>query len=58
MGYKYNLIDYVMVRALANESDRKWQLRRDEIKKYINGLNHIDSIHLPKVIRGTPNIYS
>ena len=31
----------------------KWQLRRDEIvKKYINGLNHIDGLYLPKVLKG------
>jgi len=54
MGYKYNLTDYAACFGLWQMNQiEKWQLRRDEIvKKYINGLNHIDSIHLPKVIKG------
>ena len=54
MGYKYNLTDYAACFGLWQMNQiEKWQLRRDEIvKKYINGLNNIDSIHLPKVIKG------
>ena len=54
MGYKYNLTDYAACFGLWQMNRiEKWQLRRDEIvKKYINGLNHIDSIHLPKVLKG------
>ena len=54
MGYKYNLTDYAACFGLWQMNQiEKWQLRRDEIvKKYINGLNHIDSIYLPKVLKG------
>ena len=54
MGYKYNLTDYAACFGLWQMNQiEKWQLRRDEIvKKYINGLNHIDSIYLPKVSKG------
>ena len=54
MGYKYNLTDYAACFGLWQMNQiEKWQLRRDEIvKKYINGLNHIDSIYLPKVSEG------
>ena len=54
MGYKYNLTDYAACFGLWQMNRiEKWQLRRDEIvKKYINGLNHIDSILLPKVKKG------
>ena len=54
MGYKYNLTDYAACFGFWQMNQiEKWQLRRDEIvKKYINGLNHIDSIYLPKVSKG------
>ncbi len=54
MGYKYNLTDYAACFGLWQMNQiEKWQSRRDEIvKKYINGLNHIDSIYLPKVLEG------
>ena len=54
MGYKYNLTDYAACFGLWQLNQiEKWQLRRDEIvKKYMNGLNHIDSIYLPKVLKG------
>ena len=54
MGYKYNLTDYAACFGLWQLNQiEKWQLRRDEIvKKYMNGLNHIDSIYLPKVSKG------
>ena len=54
MGYKYNLTDYAACFGLWQMNQiEKWQLRRDEIvKKYINGLSHIDSIHLPKILKG------
>ena len=54
MGYKYNLTDYAACFGLWQMNQiEKWQLRRDEIvKKYINGLNHIDSIYLPKILKG------
>lgn len=54
MGYKYNLTDYAACFGLWQLNQiEKWQLRRDEIvKKYIYGLNHIDSISLPKISKG------
>jgi len=54
MGYKYNLTDYAACFGLWQMNQiEKWQIRRDEIvKKYMNGLNHIDSIYLPKVLKG------
>ena len=54
LGYKYNLTDYAACFGLWQMNQiENWQLRRDEIvKKYINGLNHIDSIYLPKVSKG------
>ncbi|MEL1232243.1 MAG: DegT/DnrJ/EryC1/StrS aminotransferase family protein, partial [Candidatus Neomarinimicrobiota bacterium] len=54
MGYKYNLTDYAACFGLWQMNQiEKWQLRRDEIvKKYINGLSHIDSISLPKISEG------
>ena len=54
MGYKYNLTDYAACFGLWQlKQIEKWQLRRDEIvNKYINGLGHINSIYLPKVLKG------
>ena len=54
MGFKYNLTDYAACFGLWQINQiEKWQLRRDEIvKKYINGLCHIDSISLPKISEG------
>ena len=54
MGYKYNLTDYAACFGLWQLNKiEQWQLRRDEIvKKYINGLSHIESISLPKISKG------
>ena len=54
MGYKYNLTDYAACFGLwqIRQID-EWQKRRTEIfQRYIKGLNHIDSIHLPNMIEG------
>lgn len=54
MGYKYNLTDYAACFGLWQiRKIDEWQKRRTEIfQRYIEGLNHIDSIHLPNIIEG------
>ncbi len=54
MGYKYNLTDYAACFGLwqIRQID-EWQKRRTEIfHRYIEGLNHIGSIHLPNITEG------
>ena len=54
MGYKYNLTDYAACFGLWQLGQiNGWQRRRSEIViKYNEGLSHIDSIRLPKIIDG------
>tara|TARA_Y100000768_G_scaffold131607_1_gene97873 strand:+ start:1948 stop:3105 length:1158 start_codon:yes stop_codon:yes gene_type:complete len=54
MGYKYNLTDYAACFGLWQmKKIDEWQKRREKIfKKYINGLHHLKSIQLPKIVSG------
>tara|TARA_Y100001970_G_C14161075_1_gene818562 strand:+ start:54 stop:1208 length:1155 start_codon:yes stop_codon:yes gene_type:complete len=54
MGYKYNLTDYAACFGLWQmKKIDDWQKRREEIfQKYINGLHHLKSIELPKIVTG------
>ena len=54
MGYKYNLTDYAACFGLWQmKKIDEWQKRREEIfQKYINGLHHLNSIKLPKIVTG------